>query len=244
MLATFRTTTHDLSSQPFEVAKPIVLLAGEESFVGLLKYVLELDDFVCHYTKDGNAVASLAEKYRPDLIALDSTLGQGAALARQQLSGNPRTRDIPVIIMISAAEDIEQLKIRSLDPIDYLLKPFVPGKLIARFRSLLRPPQTVGPNGTISFYDIRMDVKAHRLFRNNREIHVGPLEFRLLQHLMNHPAQVFSRRQLLQCVWAKDIHVILRTVDVHVSRLRKALNDGNEPNYIRTVRAIGYSLDA
>jgi len=244
VLATCRTTTHDLSSQPFEVTKPIVLLAGEESFVGLLKYVLELDDFVCHYTKDGNAVASLAEKYGPDLIALDSTLGQGAALARQQLSGNPRTRNIPVIIMISAAEDIEQLKIRSLVPTDYLLKPFVPGKLIARFRSILRPPQTVGPNGTISFYDIRMDVKAHRLFRNNREIHVGPLEFRLLQYLMNHPAQVFSRRQLLQCVWAKDIHVILRTVDVHVSRLRKALNDGNEPNYIRTVRAIGYSLDA
>ena len=244
MLATNQNTTHDWSFHAFELAKPIVLLAGEESFVGLLKYVLELDDFVCHYTKDGNAVASLAEKCRPDLIALDSTLGQGAALARQQLLSNIRTRDIPVLMLISAAEDIERLKICSRDPTDYLLKPFVPGTLIARFRSILQPPQTAPANGTISFYDIRMDVKAHRLFRNNREVHVGPIEFRLLRHLMNHPCEVFSRRQLLQCVWGRDIHVILRTVDVHMSRLRRALNEGNEPNYIRTVRAVGYSLDA
>jgi two-component system phosphate regulon response regulator PhoB len=244
VLATGQDTTHDWSFHAFELAKPIVLLAGEESFVSLLKYVLELDDFVCHYAKDGNSVASLAEKYKPDLIALDSTLGQGAALARQQLSSNIRTRDIPVVVLISAAEDIERLKIRSPDPTDYLLKPLVPGKLIARFRSILWPPRTASADGTISFYDIRMDVKAHRLFRNNREIHLGPIEFRLLRHLMYHPCQVFSRRQLLQCVWGGDIHVILRTVDVHMSRLRKALNDGNEPNYIRTVRAVGYSLDA
>lgn len=89
-----------------------------------------------------------------------------------------------------------------------------------------------------------MDLTAHRVFRNKREVHVGPIEFKLLQHLMSHPCQVFSRRQLLERVWGRDIHVILRTIDVHMSRLRKALNEGNEANYIRTVRAVGYSLDA
>lgn len=89
-----------------------------------------------------------------------------------------------------------------------------------------------------------MDLTAHRVFRNKREVHVGPIEFKLLQHLMSHPWQVFSRRQLLERVWGRDIHVILRTIDVHMSRLRKALNEGNEANYIRTVRAVGYSLDA
>jgi len=244
VLATGQNVTRDWSFHVFELAKPIVLLAGEESFVGLLRYILELDDFVCHTTANGIAVVNLAERCMPDLVALDSTLGQGAALAQQQLSSNIRTRDIPIVMLISAAEDIERLKVRSLSPTDYLLKPFAPGKLIARFRSILQPPQTAGANGTISFFDIRMDVKAHRLFRNNREVHVSPIEFRLLRHLMNHPCQVFSRRQLLQCVWGKDIHVILRTVDVHISRLRKALNEGDTPNYIRTVRAVGYSLDA
>jgi len=244
LLATGQNVTRDWSFHAFELAKPIALLAGEVSFVGLLKYILELDDFVCHDTTNGIAVVELAEKYRPDLVVLDSTLGDGAALARQQLSSNIKTRDIPIVMLISAAEDIERLKIRSLDPTDYLLKPFAPGKLIARFRTILQPPQTASANGTISFYDIRMDVKAHRIFRNDREVHVGPIEFQLLRHLMNHPREVFSRRQLLQCVWGKDIHVILRTVDVHMSRLRKALNEGNAPNYIRTVRAVGYSLDA
>src|SRR5262245_47674050 len=237
-------TTPDWSFHLSKVGKPTVLLTGEESFVGLLRHILEHDDFVCQYAKDGDAVASLAEKCRPDLIALDSTLGQGAALARQQLFGNIRTRDIPVVMLISTDEDIERLKICGLEPTDYFLKPFDPGKLTARFRSILQSTQTASANGTISFCDIRMDVKAHRIFRSNREVHVGPIEFRLLQHLMNHPCQVFSRGQLLQCVWGKDIHVILRAVDVHVSRLRKALNEGNEANYIRTVRAVGYSLDA
>src|SRR5262245_15937835 len=110
VLASGQTATHDWSFHTFELAKPTVLLAGEESFVGLLKYVLEHDNFVCHYAKDAGAVARLAEKCRPDLIALDSTLGQTAALARQQLSINIKTREIPVVMLISAAEDIERLK--------------------------------------------------------------------------------------------------------------------------------------
>lgn len=240
MLASGQNAAYDWSFHTFELAKPTVLLAGEESFVGLLKYVLERDNFVCHYAKDGSSVAKLAETYRPDLIALDSTLGQTAALARQQLSVNTKTREIPVVMLISAAEDIERLKIHSAEPTDYLLKSVVPGKLIARLRSILQPSASTG---IINFHDIRMDVKAHRIFRNRREIHVGPIEFRLLQHLMSYPCQAFSRRQLLECVWGRDIHVTLRTVDVHMSRLRKALNGAKEDNYIRTVRGVGYSLD-
>jgi two-component system phosphate regulon response regulator PhoB len=243
VLASSHNTTYDLPLHTFELAKPTVLLAGEESFVGLLKYVLEHDNFVCHYAKDGSTVPKLAEKCRPDLIALDSTLGQTAALARQQLSINTKTREIPVVMLISAAEDIERLKIHSAEPTDYLLKSVVPGKLIARLRSILQPSASIGVGGIINFHDIRMDVKAHRIFRNKREIHVGPIEFRLLQHLMSYPCQAFSRRQLLECVWGRDIHVTLRTVDVHMSRLRKALNGASEDNYIRTVRGVGYSLD-
>jgi two-component system phosphate regulon response regulator PhoB len=225
------------------IARPVVLLAGEESFVGLLKYVLEHDNFVCHYAKNGGLVVSLAEQCKPDLIALDSSLGQGAELACQELAGNVGTRDIPVVMLIAPGEDVERLSTRDVRAAEYLFKPFVPGKLMATFRSMLQPPQATGTNGIISFSDIRMDVKAHRIFRNRREVHVGPIEFRLLQYLINHPCQVFSRRQLLECVWGRDIHVVLRTVDVHMSRLRKALNDRNETDYIRTVRAIGYSLD-
>lgn len=243
MLASGQNATYDWSFHTFELAKPTVLLAGEESFVGLLKYVLEHDNFVCHYAKDGSTVVKLAEKCRPDLIALDSTLGENAALARQQLSVNTKTRQIPVVMLISAAEDIARLKIHSPEPTDYLLKSVVPGKLIARLRGILQPSASIGVGGIIDFHDVRMDVKAHRIFRNKREIQVGPIEFRLLQHLMSYPCQAFSRRQLLECVWGRDIHVTLRTVDVHISRLRKALNGANEGNYIRTVRGVGYSLD-
>ena len=128
---------------------------------------------------------------------------------------------------------------------DYVAKPFSMSELIARVRAVLRrtgPP--TAPDELLRYADIEMDLAAHRVRRDGDEIHLGPTEFRLLRHFMEHPQRVFSRERLLDAVWGRDVYVEPRTVDVHIRRLRKALNDGARTDLIRTVRSAGYALDA
>jgi two-component system phosphate regulon response regulator PhoB len=126
---------------------------------------------------------------------------------------------------------------------DYIIKPFNMDALLARIRALLRRSNTVSQKGRLTFHDITMDLSAHRVQRNGRAIHLGPTEFRLLEFLMQHPQRVFAREELLDGVWGPDIHVEPRTVDVHIRRLRKAINGEGELDVVRTVRAAGYALD-
>ena len=137
-------------------------------------------------------------------------------------------------------------KVRGLDSgaDDYITKPFSPAELIARIRAVLRRANPALEGEKLTFADLSMDLAAHRVHRGERAIHLGPTEYRLLRHMLQQPGRVFSREQLLDAVWGRDVYVELRTVDVHIRRLRKALNDKTEPDLIRTVRSAGYSLDA
>ena len=126
---------------------------------------------------------------------------------------------------------------------DYIVKPFSPAELIARVRAVLRRTSPSLGEEVLRFGDIVMDLAGHRVRRNGRDVHLGPTEFRLLRHFMQHPGRVFSREQLLDLVWGHDVYVELRTVDVHIRRLRKALNDENDEDVIRTVRSAGYAMD-
>jgi len=126
---------------------------------------------------------------------------------------------------------------------DYVAKPFAMDALLARIRAVLRRAGTVAQKGQLSFFDLMMDQDAHRVMRNGRMLHLGPTEYRMLEFLMTHPGRVFSREQLLDAIWGRDIHVEPRTVDVHIRRLRKAINGPGEADVVRTVRSAGYALD-
>ena len=163
----------------------------------------------------------------------------------KQIRYNHDLRDIPVIMLTARSEEADKVKGLTSGADDYMTKPFSVPELIARIWAILRRVQSVEKQGgELVFEDIRMDLGSHRVSRGKRMVHLGPTEFRLLQFLMEHPKQVFPRESLLKEVWGADIHVELRTVDVHVRRLRKALNHGTEKDFIRTVRATGYSIDS
>ncbi|WP_426441274.1 winged helix-turn-helix domain-containing protein [Bradyrhizobium genosp. P] len=237
-------TSNDLVASS-TASRPVLMLAGEEAYIDLLKHLLEREAFNCLVVHESNEIACLAAMSRPNLIVLDSTIGCDSTLTvRKQLYGNDMTRHIPVIMMVYGSDEANIVRCLKIEPTDYLLKPFPVVDLIRRINGMLCPVQLAAEGcGALSFLDIVMDLKAYRLFRNGRKIHLGPIEFRLLRYFMSNPCQVFTRQQLLQVVWGKDVHVVARTVDVHMARIRKALNEDGKPNYIRTVHAIGYSLD-
>jgi len=148
-----------------------------------------------------------------------------------------------VIMVTARTEDQDAVRGLNTGADDYITKPFNMDALLARMRALLRRSNTVPAKGRLSFHDIALDLSAHRVQRNNRAVHLGPTEFRLLEFFMQHPRRVFSREELLDAVWGPDIHVEPRTVDVHIRRLRKSINGEGELDVVRTVRAAGYALD-
>ena len=219
---------------------PSILLAGDQSFIGLLKYILDQVGFQTLLADRLEDVARLAEIRRPHLLALDDAPRGAAVAVRQEIYSNSNIGHIPVMVLV--ADMAEALKERHLERTDFMAKPFPPGEFIARLHGLLHPPEVAEAN-LLTFGDIVMELDAHRVYRGERGIHLGPIEYRLLRHFLKSPRKVFSREELLTAIWGRDIHVIPRTVDVHVSHLRYALSEGGEPNYIRTVRGAGYSLD-
>ena len=226
-------------------AKPLVLVVEDEAaLVTLLRYNLEREGFEVIEARDGEEALLLAKERRPDLVLLDWMLPlvSGIEVCRQ-LRRLPETRAVPVVMLTARGEEAD--KVRGLDSgaDDYVTKPFSPGELVARLRALLRRSRPALDGDTLQYEDLTMDLIAHRVRRNGRDIHLGPTEVRLLRHLMEHQGRVFTREQLLDVVWGPDVYVEPRTVDVHIRRLRKAINDGADFDLIRTVRSAGYSLD-
>ena len=225
--------------------KPLVLIVEDEpALVTLLRYNLEREGFRVSEANDGEEAIITVEEETPDIILLDWMLPlmSGIEVCRR-LRRLPETRDAPIIMLTAKGEEGD--KVRGLDAgaDDYVTKPFSPAELIARMRAVLRRTQPSIATEMLQYEDLVMDLAAHRLRRGPRDIHLGPTEFRLLRYLMQHPGRVFSREQLLDSVWGRDVYVEPRTVDVHIRRLRKALNDGAEIDLIRTVRSAGYALD-
>lgn len=227
-------------------ARPTVLVVEDEApLMTLLRYNLERQGFRVDEASDGQEALLRVSESKPDLVLLDWMLPSlsGIEVCRQ-LRRKPATRDLPIIMLTARTEDQDQVRALDTGADDYVTKPFAMEGLIARIRALLRRSGAMPSKGTLSFHGLVMDQDAHRVTRNGRSIHLGPTEYRLLEFFLTHPGRVFSREQLLNAVWGRDIHVEPRTVDVHIRRLRKALNGEGEPDLIRTVRSAGYALDA
>lgn len=227
-------------------ARPTVLVVEDEApLMTLLRYNLERQGFRVDEASDGQEALLRVAESKPDLVLLDWMLPSlsGIEVCRQ-LRRKPATRDLPIIMLTARTEDQDQVRALDTGADDYVTKPFAMEGLIARIRALLRRSGAMPSKGTLSFHGLVMDQDAHRVTRNGRSIHLGPTEYRLLEFFLTHPGRVFSREQLLNAVWGRDIHVEPRTVDVHIRRLRKALNGEGEPDLIRTVRSAGYALDA
>jgi two-component system phosphate regulon response regulator PhoB len=228
------------------LAKPTILVVEDEApLLTLLRYNLEKQGFKVEEATDGQEALLRVAEARPDLVLLDWMLPalSGIEVCRQ-LRRRPNTRDLPIIMVTARTEDQDAVRALDTGADDYIAKPFVMDALLARIRALLRRSGSVAVKGTLTYRDLTMDQDAHRVSRAGRALHLGPTEYRLLEFFLSHPGRVFTREQLLDAVWGRDIHVEPRTVDVHIRRLRKAINAEHEPDLIRTVRSAGYALDS
>ncbi len=228
-----------------QMSKPLVLVVEDEAALAtMLRYNLEKQGFRVEEAADGQEALDRVAESQPDLVLLDWMLPamSGIEVCRQ-LRRRSATRDLPVIMVTARTEDQDAVRGLNTGADDYITKPFNIDALLARMRALLRRANAVPAKARLAFHDLAMDLAVHRVQRNGRTIHLGPTEFRLLEFFMQHPRRVFSREELLDAVWGRDIHVEPRTVDVHIRRLRKAINGEGELDVVRTVRAAGYALD-
>ncbi|WP_339870773.1 phosphate regulon transcriptional regulator PhoB [uncultured Brevundimonas sp.] len=222
----------------------ILVMEDEDALATLLQYNLEKEGYRVVIAADGDEGMLQIDETLPDLVLLDWMLpGLSGIEVCRRLRGKAETRNLPIIMLTARGEESDRIRGLDTGADDYLTKPFSMIELIARIRAVLRRIRPGLADDRINHGDIVIDRVAHRVRRAGNEIHLGPTEFRLLDHLMQHPGRVFSREQLLDAVWGSDVYVEARTVDVHVGRLRKALNVEGTVNPIRTVRSAGYSLD-
>jgi two-component system, OmpR family, phosphate regulon response regulator PhoB len=225
--------------------KPSVLVAEDESaLVTLLRYNLEREGYRVLVATDGEEALLVAAEEKPDLVLLDWMLPQlsGIEVCRR-LRNRQETRNVPIIMLTARGEESDRIRGLDTGADDYLTKPFSMMELLARLRAVMRRIRPSLAEDVVTVGDIEMDRAAHRVKRASREVHLGPTEYKLLDHLIQHPGRVFSREQLLDAVWGSDVYVEARTVDVHVGRLRKALNIEGTADPIRTVRSAGYALE-
>ena len=222
----------------------ILIVEDEEPIQILLTYNLQAEGFRVRATANGEDVAHLVNEERPDLIVLDWMLpGISGIEVCRLLRSRPETRDIPVIMLTARGEENERVRGLATGADDYIVKPFSVPELLARIKTILRRVNPDAIAERLKAGDIALDRRTRRVTRATRDITLSPTEFRLLEYLMQSPGRVYSRSQLLDAVWGRDIYVDERTVDVHVGRLRKCLKRGREIDPIRTVRGMGYSFD-
>lgn len=223
----------------------IAVVEDEEALGVLLRYNLESEGYeVDHITRGDEAEIRLRERV-PDLLILDWMVPgvSGIELCRR-LRQRPETERLPIIMLTARGEESERVRGLATGADDYVVKPFSTPELMARIKAMLRRVKPEVLSSVLKCGDIELDRETHRVHRKGKEVRLGPTEFRLLEFLMSTPGRVYSRSQLLDGVWGHDIYVDERTVDVHVGRLRKALNVSNMSDVIRTVRGAGYSLES
>jgi two-component system phosphate regulon response regulator PhoB len=226
------------------VSPYVLVVEDEPALLTLLRYNLEHEGFEVGEAVDGEDALLMIEERIPDLVLLDWMLPtlSGMEVCRQ-IRRNTEAGNLPVIMLTARGEESDRVRGLDCGADDYVVKPFSPNELMARIRAVLRRLRPALSANVLEFGDLVMDLAAHRVSRADGAIHLGPTEFRLLKHLLEHPRRVFSREQLLDAVWGPDVFLETRTVDVHVRRLRQALNKGGGADLIRTVRAAGYALD-
>ena len=223
----------------------MLLVEDDRVLADLLVWHFERENFAIRWTADGEEALLLAEEEVPDIVLLDWMVeGVSGIEVCRRLRRNAATANVPIIMLTARGEESDRVRGLETGADDYLTKPFSPRELMARVAAVLRRVRPALAGEQLQYADIEMDVVAHKVRRAGRTVALGPTEFRLLRHFLEHPGRVFSRERLLDAVWTHDPDIELRTVDVHVRRLRKALNEGDRPDVIRTVRSAGYALDA
>lgn len=228
------------------MAKPthVLVVEDEAALADLLKYNLEKEGYRVSVANDGEEALVVADESAPDLVVLDWMLPKAPGIeVCRRLRARQDTRNTPIVMLTARTEESDRIRGLDVGADDYVTKPFSMNELLARLRAVMRRIRPGLAEDKVTAGDIVMDRVSHRVKRGSRDVHLGPTEFRILDHLMQHPGRVFSREQLLDAVWGSDVYVEARTVDVHIGRLRKALMVGDESDPIRTVRSAGYALD-
>jgi two-component system, OmpR family, phosphate regulon response regulator PhoB len=222
----------------------ILIVEDEEPLTLLLRYNLESEGYEVETSARGDEAEIRLKESVPDLLVLDWMLpGMSGIELCRRLRARAETERLPIIMLTARGEESERVRGLSTGADDYIVKPFSVPELLARIRSLLRRARPEQVASVLDAGDLALDREKKRVSRAGREVHLGPTEFRLLEFLMQNPGRVYSREQLLDGVWGRDIYIDERTVDVHVGRLRRALNRGRAADPIRTVRGAGYAFD-
>jgi len=228
------------------VTKPTLLLVEDDrALADLLMWHFDREGYDIVRTADGDEALILADERTPDLVILDWMIeGVSGIEVCRRLRRRASTAHVPIIMLTARGEESDRIRGLETGADDYVTKPFSPRELLARVGAVLRRVRPALAGEQLAYGGIEMDIEAHRVRRDGKAVQLGPTEFRLLRHFMERPGRVFSRERLLESVWPHDPDIDARTVDVHIRRLRRALNEGGLPDVIRTVRSAGYSLDA
>ncbi|SFA98154.1 two-component system, OmpR family, phosphate regulon response regulator PhoB [Poseidonocella pacifica] len=225
-------------------SKPVVLVVEDEtSQREVLRYNLDADGFDVVMAEDGEEALLRVDEESPDIILLDwmIPLVSGIEVCRR-LKLRSETRAIPIIMLSARSEEVDRVRGLETGADDYMVKPYSVIELMARVRTQLRRSRPSSVGELLEYEDMRLDSESHKVFRGGQEVRLGPTEFRILSTFMERPERVWSREQLLNRVWGRDLYVDTRTVDVHIGRLRKALMSHGGADPVRTVRGVGYSL--
>jgi two-component system phosphate regulon response regulator PhoB len=223
----------------------LLLIEDDEAIAELIVWHFAREGFSVRHTPDGEQALVLVEERVPDIVLLDWMIESlpGIEVCRR-LRRNPKSANVPIIMLTARGEEEDRIRGLETGADDYVTKPFSPRELVARVQAVLRRLRPALAGEMLTYADIELDSVAHKVVRGSQTVAMGPTEFRLLRHFMEHPGRVFSRGQLLDSVWGQDSDIELRTVDVHIRRLRKAINLPGTSDIIRTVRSAGYALDA
>ncbi|HEX8402034.1 MAG TPA: phosphate regulon transcriptional regulator PhoB [Allosphingosinicella sp.] len=223
----------------------ILLVEDDAALAELLIYHFTREDFEVQQTPDGEEAMLLAQESPPDLVLLDWMIeGLSGIEVCRRLRRLPDTANVPIIMLTARGEEADRVRGLETGADDYVTKPFSPRELVARVGAVLRRVRPALAGEQLTYADIEMDIVSHKVRRGGEPIALGPTEFRLLKHFLEHPGRVFSRERLLDSVWGHDSDIEPRTVDVHIRRLRKAINLPDKSDIIRTVRSAGYALDS
>ena len=222
----------------------ILVVEDDTALLPMITYNLEKNGFLVKEAKNGEEALLLIKEEIPSLAIIDWMIPAPSGLeVCRILRRKKETSNLPIIILSAKGEEEDKIRGLNTGADDYITKPFSPTELMARINSLLRR-STSSSEEIIEFEDISINLNEHKVYRKNKKIHLGPTEYKLLKHFLENPGRVYSREQLLDSVWGHGIYVESRTVDTHIRRLRKAMNVPGTKNFIRTVRAAGYSIDA
>ena len=224
----------------------VLLVEDDAALAELIAYNLEREGYVVERTADGEEALVLASEHTPDIVLLDWMIESlsGIEVCRR-LRRRTESANVPIIMLTARGEEEDRVRGLQTGADDYVTKPFSPRELMARVAAVLRRVRPALAGDKLEYGGIEMDLVGHRVRRDGDAIPLGPTEFRLLRHFLEHPGRVFSRERLLDSVWGRESDIEPRTVDVHIRRLRKAINgDGVRPDIIRTVRSAGYALDS